>query len=87
MKSGQEPGKELAELKDKEIEYCDRHDCIYRGYLAYRSNGHSFCNYACIEHKPRGCSISECDKYKPTRKKKPVMRDGYIQWVEVDEND
>lgn len=71
-------------MDNKEVEYCDKHDCYYRGYLAFKSNRHSFCNYACIEHKPRGCKISECDKYKPMKtKRKPIMRDGYIQWVEV----
>lgn len=41
-------------------EHCKHVDCVYRG----RFNFEPACEYILLEGKPRGCSISKCNKYK-----------------------
>lgn len=56
--------KELAERKKIEtIKDCKHKDCIYRPTRA--GSAIQTCDYCLITKMPRGCKISECDKYKP----------------------
>ena len=52
---------------------CLHEDCAYR---AGKSTGDT-CDYILITGKPRGCLISQCDKYRPGRKKRSEPFDGY----------
>lgn len=42
-------------------EHCKHKDCIYRIKIGTQD---PICTYIEKEHRPRGCKISECDKYK-----------------------
>ena len=42
-------------------EHCVHTDCKYRCNIAKQT---ICCVYILKEHKPRGCGISDCDKYK-----------------------
>lgn len=42
-------------------EHCVHKDCKYRCNIARQT---ICCVYILKEHKPRGCGISDCDKYK-----------------------
>lgn len=44
---------------------CKHADCVYRG----TASGVQTCDYILREHHSRGCSISECDKYRTGHKK------------------
>lgn len=68
-------------------ENCPHKDCVYRSFLTgfIGVNGKwekvDICYYIGYTHKPRGCKISECDKYIPTSKH-PELSDVYkIEWV------
>ena len=59
-------------------ECCHRTDCVYRSKI---EGGIPICVYILVEGVPRGCSISECDKYKSGRKIQPrIKQDYYIEW-------
>ena len=65
-------------------EHCKHKDCIYRCRLNfYRTD---YCNYSVMVGKPRGCSISECDKYKQGRMK-VTMTDAGLWWFVVEDED
>ena len=68
-------------------EYCSQKDCIYRSPLT--SYQVDYCNYIVVEGKPRGCSISTCDKYKAGKKKVVMTRRGlWLEWlIEEEDND
>ena len=53
------------------LDQCKHLDCVYRGRL--NGSGTPFCQYIMMEHKSRGCPISECDKYKSGAKTQPRM--------------
>ncbi len=59
-------------------EHCKHKDCVYRGVLS----GTPTCDYIFREGHSRGCSISECNKYKTGFKKK-VNSSEYGFTVEV----
>lgn len=73
-------------MQDKEINtevietvevHCKHKDCIYRGILSWTP----YCNYIGIEKEPRGCKISQCDRYKPGKKIQPRMHKNYeLDW-------
>ena len=48
---------------------CDR--CKWAKFCKYRSTdrGLQTCSYILFKGEPRGCNISDCDKYEPRRKK------------------
>ena len=48
--------------------HCKHKDCIYRGTLS----GTPICDYIFRERHSRGCSISQCNKYKTGYKKKVI---------------
>lgn len=51
---------------------CHHLDCIYRSSI---ESGHTpICYYAVLAGEPRGCKISECDKYVAGEKIKPKLR-------------
>lgn len=59
-------------------EYCQHEDCIYRRCFE-RST--PYCDYIGVEKRPRGCDISQCDKYKPGKKIQPRMHKNYeLDW-------
>lgn len=51
-------------------EHCKHKDCRYR---AKGATGIEYCKYMIVTGKPRGCDISDCDKY-VTGKVKAVSR-------------
>lgn len=58
---------------------CRHPDCCYRRYI----NGGvgQMCAYMLVEGKCRGCSISECDKYRSGKKKQPRLKSTFqIYW-------
>lgn len=57
-------------------EHCKHTDCVYRTRLDVY--GRHFCAYALAERRSRGCSISECDKYR-AGKKRPAIKAGTMQ--------
>lgn len=59
--------------------YCPE-DCVYRSEL--RDDGTPCCCYAAIEGRSRGCRVSECDKYKRGRPKRPRIREEYVLFWE-----
>lgn len=68
----------------KEVETVDEHcrheDCVYRMRLDLY--GRYFCNYAAMERRSRGCSISECDKYRAGRKRPTIQTETMqMEWV------
>lgn len=63
-------------------EHCKHKDCIYR----FRFDRCDFCNYIVVEGKPRGCSISECDKYVKGRKE-PKMTENGLWFIRVAEEE
>ncbi len=60
-------------------EHCKHPDCKYRGKATLVES----CDYILITHKPRGCSISECDKY-TTGKKKLISTLGGFKYEHED---
>lgn len=61
--------KELEERKKTAIETvkdCKHKNCACRSKMSNRAI--ETCDYLLITKKPRGCKISECDKYKPKTK-------------------
>lgn len=65
-------------------EHCKHEDCIYRCRLNFYNT--DYCNYAVIVGESRGCSISECDKYK-RGKRKVAMTDAGLWWFVIEEDD
>lgn len=55
-------------MSETVAENCIHEDCVYRSRLSGGSKM-NFCAYAIMAGHIRGCPISECDKYKPGRKK------------------
>jgi hypothetical protein len=53
-------------------EDCKHKDCKYRGQLS----GAPWCMYMLITDKPRGCSISKCNKYASGKLKTISTLDG-----------
>lgn len=39
---------------------CKHKDCKYRAVVSFE-----YCKYMIVTGRPRGCSISACDKYEP----------------------
>lgn len=73
----------------KGIELVEEHcpsDCVYRVML---DSCTSACYYAVIEQQIRGCSVSECDKYRSGKPIKARMDKEYVVWWEYqyDEDD
>lgn len=60
-------------------------DCIYRVPLTPTTD---FCAYCLAKYEPRGCKISECDKYR-TGVRKVIMGLGTLnyEWMEDDEQE
>ena len=56
---------------------CQHKDCKYRS----KGHGVETCDYILINHRSRGCKISECDKYE-TGKRKLVSTLGGFQYGE-----
>ncbi len=46
-------------------EHCVHKDCKYRAKTTLIES----CDYILVKRKPRGCKISECDKYEAGKKK------------------
>lgn len=69
---------ETIELAD---DYCPK-DCYYR----LRFDTTTFCcGYCIIEGHPRGCKISECDKYRQGHKRVVIDKaDMTYRWIEDD---
>ena len=69
-------------------EHCKHEDCYYRRRIGSRTKDDGYCNYACMEHMPRGCKISECDKYKPqAAERRPHMNSDFvIEWKDVNDD-
>lgn len=66
----------------KEVEtvkqHCKHEDCVYRRHLEAWT---PYCDYIGVEKQPRGCDISNCDKYRPGRKMRPRMHEHYeLDW-------
>lgn len=56
--------KRLAEKpKIETVKDCKHKDCAYKSKMSNRAI--ETCDYCLITKMPRGCKISECDKYKP----------------------
>ena len=60
--------------------HCSHYDCIYRSSI--EGGRIPICFYAVLAGEPRGCKISECDKYVSGEKTKPTLRrcDLVILW-------
>ena len=54
-------------------EDCLYQDCAYRGKM----DGADCCDYILVTGRPRGCLISECDKYRRGRRKLRKAYDVY----------
>lgn len=66
---------------------CKHPDCVYRTTVYAVTPA---CYYAAIEHRARGCKISECDKYRGGEPIRPTIDGEYIIYWEYefyDEND
>lgn len=64
-------------------EHCIRMDCVYR--MIFDRKNTPFCAYILIEKQPRGCSISQCTRYR-TGIKRAVMTSGAtIDWLVEEE--
>jgi len=50
-------------MEDIELvqKHCKHRDCIYR--RRFDLQGTEYCAYIVMAKRPRGCRISECDKY------------------------
>lgn len=71
----------LSDMKKERIElvakYCPE-DCVYRVVLESYLLA---CYYAAIENEVRGCKVSECNRYRGGKPKKPTMdREYMIYW-------
>lgn len=55
----------MNEIIETVKEHCKHKDCIYRISIARQD---PYCAYMEKEYRPRGCKISECDKYKTGEK-------------------
>ena len=58
-------------------DYCPS-DCVYRVML----DSIPACYYAVLEQRLRGCSVSECDKYRSGKPIKARMDKEYVVWWE-----
>ena len=70
--------KELEERKKNAIETvkdCRHKDCAYRSKMSNKAI--ETCDYFLITNKPRGCKISECDKYIPKTKNRRSKRQNW----------
>lgn len=64
-------------------DYCPS-DCIYR--LRF-DNVSTCCGYCIVENQPRGCKVSECNRYK-RGKRRVTIEKGTLEFRwEVDEED
>lgn len=63
-------------------EFC-KTDCVYRCLLDIQGN--YFCNYCVMEQAPRGCRISECDKYRRGNKKIRIQSGTLYTIWDIDE--
>jgi len=54
-------------------EHCKHPDCRYR----CKFDGNPSCKYMIVTGKPRGCAISECDKYRDGRVKVANTMEGF----------
>lgn len=54
--------------------HCKHIDCKYRG----RFDSQPACVYMAVTGRPRGCSISECDKYSPGKLRTVSKLGGFI---------
>lgn len=64
-------------------ELCPK-DCIYRAQFTQATD---FCAYCLVERESRGCSISECNRYRSGHKKLTI--DGAtlnVRWILADED-
>lgn len=48
------------------VKECKHKNCAYRSKMSNKAI--ETCDYFLITNKPRGCKISECDKFKPKEK-------------------
>lgn len=59
----------IKNMKNKEetvTKNCKHKDCKYRS----TDRGLQTCSYILFKGEPRGCNISDCDKYEPRRRKR-----------------
>lgn len=64
-------------------EHCKHNECIYRSTI--EGGLTPICFYAVLAEEPRGCKISECDKYKDGRKIRPrLKREDFVIWWECE---
>ena len=63
---------EKEELVETVAQHCKHPECIYRSQIDGGST--PICFYAVLAGEPRGCRISECDKYVAGEKIKPKLR-------------
>lgn len=76
-------------MQEKEVieqvsTHCTHPECIYRSRITGNT---PVCLYAMLAGEPRGCKISECDKYKDGRKVRPRMKVDYTIWWECEYDD
>lgn len=69
----------LMEVIETVDEHCKHPDCVYRMKLVHGYPMGEFCNYSGIMGRSRGCSISECDKYRAGRRSCRMTR-GTLEW-------
>lgn len=62
--------------------HCKHKDCVYRTRLSLSGD---CCGYMLYTDMPRGCKISECDKYRKGRKIPTTKGDLYTWTVEEDD--
>jgi len=65
-------------------EDCKHEDCVYR--VALSGSHVEICDYIGMTGHPRGCNISECDKYRPGRVKVQIGSDMKMYRRVEDEN-
>lgn len=61
-------------------EHCKHEDCCYRFLLTHGYRAVHYCDYIGVEGKPRGCKISECDKYRKGRRRCKLWEFDKFEW-------
>lgn len=74
--------KEVIETVELCSTQCKHPECVYRSTIDGGCT--PICFYAVLAQEPRGCRISECDRYKDGRKIRPRMKDDFIIWWETE---
>lgn len=63
-------------------EHCKHKDCAYRGHVSpMNTSTDETCDYVLLEGHPRGCPISQCDKYRKGKRKMTRKLNQGIKWV------